>query len=226
MEKPKRKRIGNLPESLLYLLTPPHIIDPDILIPLTIQTLRAGADIIQFRNKQSATRDLIEVGRRLCDAVHTEGGIFLVNDRVDVAMATGADGVHLGQEDLPISWARRILGPQEGMMIGVSTHSLDQALTAESEGADYVGFGPIFTTPAKSGWQPLGTGFFKDLNQRLSIPYFAIGGIDLSNIERVIKAGASRVALCNGVFGEKEVAKTTTLIKKRLRSADLQRGDL
>lgn len=223
MEKRKRKRNGNLPESLLYLLTPAHIIDPDILIPLVIQTLRAGADIIQFRNKQDSARELIRVGLRLCDAVHAHGGLFIVNDRVDVAIATGADGVHLGQEDLPISWARRILGPKKGMIIGISTHSVNQALKAESEGADYVGFGPIFPTPAKSGWPTIGTGFFPILNRRLRIPYFAIGGIDLSNIEGVIHAGASRIAVSNGVFGKKSVGKTTTLIKEQLLGVKTQR---
>ena len=223
MEKLKRKRNGSLPDSLLYLLTPSHIIDPDILIPMVIQTLRAGADVIQFRNKQASVRDLIRVGLGLCDAVHSHGGLFIVNDRIDVAIATGADGVHLGQEDLPISWAREILGPQKKMIIGVSTHSVDQALEAESEGADYVGFGPIFPTPAKSGWPPIGTGSFQVLNRRLSIPYFAIGGIDLSNIGEIIEAGATRVAISNGVFGNKAVGETTSLIKKQLLSVNTQR---
>ena len=115
------------------------------------------------------------------------------------------------------------MGCRNGMIVGISTHSVEQALEAESEGADYVGFGPIFPTPAKSGWPGIGTGFFPELNRRLRIPYFAIGGIDLSNIEGVIHAGASRIAVSNGVFGKKSVGKTTTLIKEQLLGVKTQR---
>ncbi len=218
MEKAKREKASNLSGSLLYLLTPSDIIDPDVLIPMVIQAVRAGADIIQFRNKTAATRELIKAGRRLCKAVHEEGAIFLINDRVDVAIATGADGVHLGQEDLPPDWARRISGSIK-KIIGVSTHSQEQAMQAAAEGVDYIGFGPIYPTQAKSGHPPIGTDSFPMLNETLNIPYFAIGGIDLSNIEQVVKAGASRVALCSGVFGQKDVAGTTARIKKQLLSA-------
>lgn len=218
MAKERREKTRRLAESSLYLLTPSDIIDPGMLIPMVIEAVRAGADIIQFRNKTGTARELIETGGALCEAVHGEGALFLVNDRVDVALATGADGVHLGQDDLPLSWARRILGSEGGGIIGISTHSIDQALQAEAEGADYVGFGPVFPTPAKSGYVPLGTAFFDGLNRRLGIPYFVIGGIHSGNIGQVREAGARRVALCNGVFGQGDVAEATALIKQRLHS--------
>jgi thiamine-phosphate pyrophosphorylase len=216
MEKVKSQKINSLSESLLYLLTPPDIIDPDVLIPMVILAVRAGADIIQFRNKSATTRELIEVGSRLCDTVHAEGSLFLVNDRVDVAIATGADGVHLGQDDLPPAWARRLLGQKKSKIIGLSTHSVEQALQAESEGVDYIGFGPIYSTPAKSGWLAIGTESFTVLNEKIRIPYFAIGGIDLFNIGQVVNAGASRIALCNGVFGQEDIVHAAALIKKQL----------
>lgn len=210
----------SLTESSIYLITPPDVIDPDVLIPMVIQAIRAGADIVQFRNKMaSATgRDLIEVGGMLRDAVHNEGGIYIVNDWIDVAIATEADGIHLGQDDLPLNLARHILGGKRDMMIGISTHSLEQAMRAEFDGADYIGFGPIYPTSTKPGRPALGTGFFPELNETLSIPYFAIGGINLYNIGQVVEAGASRVALCNGVFGQKDIAVQTVLIKEQILS--------
>lgn len=216
MEKVKSQKVNSPSESFLYLLTPAEIIDPSVLIPMVIQAVRAGADIIQFRNKSATTRELIEVGTRLCNAVHAEGSLFLVNDRVDVAIATGADGVHLGQEDLPPAWARRILSRKKRRIVGISTHSIEQALQAESEGVDYIGFGPIYSTSAKSGWPAIGTESFAILNKKLRIPYFVIGGIDLFNIVQVVNAGASRVAICNGVFGQDDVVHAAALIKKQL----------
>jgi len=218
MAKEKREKTRRLAESSLYLLTPPDIIDPGILVPMVVEVVRAGADIIQFRNKTGTTRELIETGGALCEAVHREGALFLVNDRADVALATGADGVHLGQEDLPLSWARRIIGREHGGIIGISTHSIEQALRAEAEGADYVGFGPVFPTPAKSGYAPIGTAHFAVLNKRLRIPCFAIGGIYSGNVGQVREAGVRRVAVCNGVFGQGDVAGATALIKQRLHS--------
>ncbi|MGA1864632.1 MAG: thiamine phosphate synthase [bacterium] len=216
MEKVKNQEVNSLSESLLYLLTPPDITDPDALISMVVLAVRAGADIIQFRNKSANTRELIEIGSRLCEAVHAEGALFLVNDRVDVAIATGSDGVHLGQEDLPPSWARRILGQKNDKIIGLSTHSVEQALQAESEGVDYIGFGPVYSTPAKSGWPAIGTESFAKLNEKLRIPYFAIGGIDLFNIGQVINSGASRIAACNGVFGHDDLVHAAALLKKEL----------
>lgn len=211
----------SLSDSSLYLLTPADIIDPDVLIPMVILAVRSGADIIQFRNKMASatTRDMIRLGSRLCDAVHMEGALFIVNDRIDVAIATGADGVHLGQDDLPVDLARHIVSRKNKMLIGISTHSPKQAMQAESEGADYIGFGPIYPTSAKSDYSGIGTGFFPLLNENLGTPYFAIGGINLENIGQVLEAGASRVAICSGIFGpKKDVAQNTQLIKKQLLS--------
>lgn len=206
-----------LSESFLYLLTPPDLLDPDILSPMIIKAIHAGADIIQFRNKMPVSvRELIAAGSRLCESAHREGAVFIVNDRIDVALATGADGVHLGQEDLPLIWARRILSKGNKMAIGISTHSIDQAAQAESEGADYVGFGPVYPTSAKPEYTPVGTGSFSALNKILSIPYFVIGGICMNNIDQVAESGARRVAVCNGVFGQKDISSAAASIKRRL----------
>ncbi len=218
MERKKNNIISSLLNSSLYVLTPPDIIDTDLLIPMVIKAIRAGADIIQLRNKMPGVtaRELIKVGLILSKAVHKEGAIFIVNDRIDIAMAVAADGVHLGQEDLPINLARPIIPPGRNLIIGVSTHSIEQAIQAESGGADYIGFGPIFPTSAKSSHPGIGTGFFPLLNKTIGIPYFAIGGINSENITQILGAGASRIAICSGIFGEKDISCKTKLIKSQL----------
>ena len=117
---------------------------------------------------------------------------------------------------IPVELARDIMGKKRGLIIGISTHSLEQALLAESKGADYIGYGPVFPTSAKSGIPGIGTESFTLLNRRINIPYFAIGGINSGNISQVLEAGASRVAICSGIFSETDIAKSTRLIKQKL----------
>ncbi len=135
----------------------------------------------------------------LCPLVQKGGGIFIVNDRVDVAKAIGADGVHLGQEDLPLADARAILGP--GKLIGISTHTLAQAVEAESGGVDYIGFGPIFPTATKENPGPVvGVDGLREVRARVRIPVVAIGGITAKNAGDVRAAGADGVAVVSAVL--------------------------
>lgn len=165
--------------------------------------IEGGADCIQLRDKELSTLELIKEGKKLRDLTRRSGTIFIVNDRADIALAVDADGVHLGQEDLPIAIARQILGTTK--IIGRSTHSLPQAIEAEQQGADYIGVGPIFATPTKPTYPAVGLDLIRQVSEHIRIPFVAIGGIDAGNIESVLEAGAKRVAVVRAVVGADDV---------------------
>lgn len=163
----------------------------DVLRP----ALQAGVDIVQLRDKNADDKTILRAGRhvrRLCDAYDA---LLIVNDRPDLALACGADGVHLGQEDTPIGEARRLLG--EEMLIGQSTHSLAQIEAAGA--ADYIGVGPVFATPTKPGRPAVGVELVRAAADVAKVPFFAIGGIDPTNVSRVTAAGAARVAVVRAI---------------------------
>lgn len=168
-----------------------------------VQILSAGVRFIQYRNKSSTRRAIYETALGLCRLVHEAGGLFIVNDHADIALAVAADGVHLGQDDLPIEYARKLLGRE--MIIGISTHSMEQARKAEAEGADYIGLGPIFSTASKNAGQPLGIVIISDVRQRVSIPIIAIGGITDRTIPNVIGAGADGAAVISAVLSAEDM---------------------
>lgn len=173
--------------------------------------IAGGADVLQLRDKASAPDDLIDAARPLRELTHRHRIPLIINDHPDVAAAVGADGVHLGQTDLPTATARRILG--QGKLVGRSTHSLDQALAAEREGADYLGVGPIFATPTKPTYWPVGLSLMQLVAPRLRIPWVAIGGIDASNVRSVVRAGARCVAVVRAVTGAAEPAAAARTLK-------------
>ena len=135
----------------------------------------------------------------LAPVIQAAAGMFIINDRCDVALAVGADGVHLGQEDLPVAEARALMGPQR--IIGISTHTLAQALEAEAQGADYLGFGPIFSTATKSNPEPVvGIERLREVRARVRLPIVAIGGINAGNIRMVADAGSDAPAVLSAVI--------------------------
>jgi thiamine-phosphate pyrophosphorylase len=142
------------------------------------------------------------------------GRLFIVNDHLDIAMAAGADGVHLGQADLPLVAVRRVWGP--GHLVGRSTHSLEQARAAAAEGADYIGIGPVFATPTKPGRPAVGLELLRPAASELAIPWFAIGGIDSANLAQVLAAGASRVAVVRAVSSAADPAEAAAALLARL----------
>lgn len=129
-------------------------------------------------------------------------------------LASGADGVHLGQDDMPIQLVRKIAGKEK--LIGISTHSLEQAICSEKSGADYVGFGPIFSTPTKPDYAPVGLSLIKLVDKKLKIPYVCIGGINLSNLSQVLNAGAKRVAVVRAVFDNLSPKEAAQQLKQRM----------
>ena len=155
-------------------------------------------DLVQLRDKKSPKVEILNLAIKLSKRLAKSKTLFIVNDYVDVAVASGADGLHLGQNDLPLKEARRILGKDR--IIGVSCHNLDQALKAQKGGADYIGIGPIYATATKPEYRPLGLKILRQLEDKIKIPYFAIGDIQSGNIVGVIASGARRIAVCRAIL--------------------------
>lgn len=183
----------------LYVILDPAIAGSLSLHDFVRMALDSKVRTFQLRMKTMETRAFFEMAAALCPLVQSGGGAFIVNDRCDVALAVGADGVHLGQEDLPLADARAILGGEK--LIGISTHTLGQALEAEAGGADYIGFGPIFPTTTKENPDPVvGVAGLREVRARLRIPIVAIGGITVRNAAEVMAAGADAVAAVSAVL--------------------------
>jgi len=167
----------------------------------------AGIRLIQLRDKHACSGELYVGAQRVAECVRKAGGIFILNDRADVALAMDADGVHVGQDDLPVESARALLGP--GKLIGYSTHDLEQVREADSSSADYVAFGPIFATVSKENPDPVvGLGGLREARRATQKPLVAIGGITLENVRAVIEAGADSVAVIRALVGAPDITQS------------------
>lgn len=176
---------------------------------------QGGADIIQLRDKISDKKDLIKTALQLKTVLARSRCLFIINDFLDIAKIIDCDGVHLGQNDVSVKTARKILG--EHKLIGVSTHSLRQARAAQKKGADYIGVGPIFETRTKNGCRKgLGTGILGQIKKVIRIPFFAIGGINAVNINEVLSKGSRRIALCSALCKAGRIKSTTAYFKRLL----------
>jgi thiamine-phosphate pyrophosphorylase len=167
--------------------------------------LVAGVRLFQYRDKQGSSRRIFESVERLLPMIHAAGGRLIVNDRADVALVSGADGVHLGQDDLTVEEARRVLKP--GQLVGYSTHNLEQLWQADASTADYLAFGPIFATGSKEKPDPtVGLEGLAGARQATSKPLVAIGGITVENARAVIEHGADAVAVIAGLLSAPDIA--------------------
>jgi thiamine-phosphate pyrophosphorylase len=159
--------------------------------------IAGGCRMVQLREKEWPSGRILPVATRLGDRCRQAGVTFIINDRVDLALAVSADGVHLGQDDLPARAARPLLRP--GMLLGVSTHDAEQARAAQTDGADYVAVGSMFATQSKADFQLVGPGLIRALRSMIRVPLVGIGGITLDNVGDVIRAGADGVAVISAV---------------------------
>jgi thiamine-phosphate pyrophosphorylase len=175
------------------------------------ELLRAGIKILQLRAKAMPARDFLDLARTVRQRTLAHGCRFIVNDRADVALACDADGVHLGQDDLPLHAARRLLPTK---IIGISTHDRSQAKQAEEGGADYIGFGPIYGTATKeTGYSARGPAMLRELRGIVAIPIVAIGGINEGNVSEVWAAGADSAAIISDILGAEHI---TTKVQRIL----------
>ena len=169
--------------------------------PAIKEGIRGGVEIVQLREKHKSDARLLETAKRVREWTQESGVLFIMNDRPDLAVLAGADGVHVGQDELSVYDARQIVGPEK--LVGVSTHSLEQARKAEMEGADYIGVGPVFPSRTKSFDQKeyVGLSLLTEVSAELSIPWFAIGGINIENLPGLVSAGIERVAVSQAICG-------------------------
>jgi len=206
-------RYQKLLAAKLYLVTHPS----DNLIEIVDAALEGGVTLVQYRDKEVGNALRISRAQQLCELCHSYGALFLVNDRVDVAVAVNADGVHLGQQDIPIALARQILGSNR--IVGRSTTNPDEMRRALEGGADYIGVGPVYETPSKPGKAAAGLEYVSFAAQYSPIPWFAIGSITPNNLRDVMGAGAQRVAVVRSIMQ----AEQPTLVTQYFLS-QLQRG--
>ncbi len=198
----------------LYVIIDKQAVKGRDLVYAAKEAMDGGADVIQLRDKESDPADVVEAGRAMRKAIGKDKALFIINDSPDIALAVDADGVHLGQEDMPAIGARSILG--RGKIIGLSTHSAEQAAAAQNSGADYIGVGPVFATPTKPGYKAVGLDLIRKVNKIRGLPFVVIGGIDESNIDEVIAAGALRIAVVRAVCGADDIRAAAKILKDRL----------
>lgn len=184
---------------------------------LLAAVIDGGCRMVQLREKEWPSGRLLPVARRLRERCRRAGVTFVVNDRVDLAVATEADGVHLGQDDLPARVARPLLRP--GMLIGISTHDVEQARAAREDGADYVAVGSMFPTATKAAFQLVGPALLRKLRGEIRVPLVGIGGITHDNVADVVRAGADGVAVISAVCAAPDPAAATRRFLELIRSA-------
>ena len=175
-----------------------------LLVAAVRKALQGGVRAVQLREKDLGVREVLRLGYRLREVTKRYNTRLFINDRFDIALAVEADGVHLTSGGIPVDAVRRTVGSK--LMIGVSTHSLNEARAAERSGADFVSFGPVYRTPSKMRYgRPVGLTSLEEVCCKVSIPVFAIGGIKINRVPSVISRGAAGVALISGILGEEDV---------------------
>ncbi|HLI57916.1 MAG TPA: thiamine phosphate synthase [Actinomycetota bacterium] len=204
----------------LYLVTPGSV-RRGSLDAFLGRALEGGVDAVQLRVKELEARPLLRLAEVVRRRTAEFGVLFIVNDRVDLAIAAGADGVHLGQEDLPVAAARAQLAGAGlgGAMIGWSTHREAEVRAAGGSGADYIGVGPVYATPTKPGRPAVGLDLVRFAAAHAALPFFAVGGIDLTTLPRVIEAGARRVAVVRALTEADDPGRVARAMAAMLRSA-------
>jgi thiamine-phosphate pyrophosphorylase len=192
------------------------------LADLLEAALAGGCRMVQLCEKEWPSGRLLPLAQRLRARCATAGATFIVNDRVDLALAVAADGVHLGQDDLPARAARPLLRP--GMILGLSTHDLDQARAAQADGADYIAVGSMFATATKPDFQLVGPALLRKLRPEISVPLIGIGGITHDNVQEVIRAGADGVAVISAVGAAADPRVASERFLGLIRAARGSRG--
>ena len=208
-------RLQRLDRSRLCLITDPGGSDCSAEMLKRVElALATGVSLVQYRRKQGTDALRLQEARQLAELCQAHQALLIINDRIDLALLVNADGVHLGQDDLPHAAARQLMGPEK--LIGRSTHRLAQLEQAQEEGADYLGVGAVYATATKADRTAAGLGWVRDASASARIPWFAIGGINGDNITEVLAAGASRVAVVSAIMGASDPAATARQLLTQL----------
>ncbi|MBZ4683232.1 MAG: thiamine-phosphate pyrophosphorylase [Fusobacteriaceae bacterium] len=208
-------RKNKIPKGI-YGITAENFANGKTNIECVKEMIKAGIKIIQYREKNKTINEKLKEAREIAKLCKENNVIFIVNDHIEIALLVDADGVHLGQEDLDIKSARKILG--DNKIIGISTHAIEEAKKAEKDGADYIGVGPIFPTTTKDR-KPVGLEYLKQVNKSINIPFVAIGGIKEHNIDEILDIGAYSISLVSEIVGADDIVeKVKRLNEKIVRS--------
>ena len=192
-----RSNKKQLASAKLYLILDTQVLDYGALLQVLKDSVRGGIDIVQFRDKKGSAKEILDFCRKVLKVTRHKIP-FIVNDRADLGIISGADGLHVGQEDLDYLQARKMMG--SGKIIGVSCQNLTQALKAQAQGADYIGFGSVFKTKTKPERQAMDLALLKKVIKQVKIPVFPIGGISRGNISQLIPLGVTRIAVCRDIL--------------------------
>lgn len=212
----KKERLKNF---RLYAVSDLKSVDDTFLETLEELCL-GGVDVVQLRAKNLTDRELFRVGCKFREVTQKHEVLFFVNDRVDLALALEADGVHVGQDDLPVSVVRGLAKKCDvELLVGKSTHSVIQAAETLKEDVDYIGVGPVFQTPTKPTYEPVGLDLVRKVSEFATKPFVAIGGINLDNLDQVLDAGATRVAVVRALFDSKEPLNDSRRFNDRLKQS-------
>ena len=203
-----------LQSANLYLILDTQVLSYSDLLNILKPAVRLGVDIVQLRDKNGSAKDILSFCR-YAKKIIAGKTLFILNDRVDLSILAGTDGIHLGQEDISYNLARKLMGPKA--IIGVSCQRLEQATSAQKAGADYIGFGSVFKTKTKPDRQPMDLEVLKSVINKIKIPVFPIGGINYKNLDQLTALGVKRVALCRDILLAKDLNKTIGSFKSILR---------
>lgn len=201
-------------KARLYGIVDTGYVEVDGLVAMTRQLCLAGVDVIQLRAKGRSVDAVQRLAGEVLAVTRDHGIPMVVNDHPQVAASVGSDGVHVGQDDLSVAETRRIVGPD--CFVGKSTHSREQAMAAVAEGADYIGFGPLYATGTKPDYTPIGLDDIRWVHERATCPVFCIGGVNLDRLPEIVEAGAKRVVIVSALLQSKDAAVYVSNVKQRL----------
>jgi thiamine-phosphate pyrophosphorylase len=206
-----------LADARLYAIVDLGYVAPERVAQVTEQLVEGGVDLIQLRAKKLSLAQIGEQGRAMRKIIPASGSLFILNDHPRLVDVIGADGIHVGQDDLSVAEARTQAGGE--VLVGKSTHSLDQAVEAEEEGADYIGVGPIFATPTKPDYVPVGLGLIGSVRGRVHVPQFCIGGINEGTLPAVLQASARRVVIVSALLQSADIPDYCRRVRETLEAA-------
>jgi len=210
-------KLRKLSECQLYGILDLSYVDNSDAVSVADSVIEGGVDLIQLRGKERPIEELVDLAATLHELTARSSTPLIVNDHAEIAVKVPVEGVHVGQDDDAVANVRRRVDRE--ILVGKSTHSLEQALAAQREDADYIGFGPIFATPTKPDYQPIGLKEIEGVHRDVVLPIFCIGGIKIDNLKQVITAGARRVAIVSGLLKAADIAEYAHICKNLLNSA-------
>ena len=208
------QRLQRLARARLYAIVDTGYVDLDRIPHVTEQLVLGGVDLIQLRAKKLPLAAIAELGKKMRAIIPVNGPIFILNDHPELVPEIGADGIHVGQDDLSVAEARS----RAGALVGKSTHSLNQAIAAEKEGADYIGVGPIYATLTKPDYVPVGPALIGQVSSAVRVPQFCIGGINEATLPEVIAAGARRVVIVSALLQSRDIPSYCRRVREQMEA--------